>query len=179
MRHYFFKGSVKTMLVDDSQIVANLMVVICTKLGITNHDEYSLVLEDLENQENIDNRNYGTLTLKRRREEKERDAKMDQLRKKLHTDDDVNWLDPSKTLREQGIDENETVLLRRKFFFSDQNIDSHDPVQLNLLYVQARDAIINGTHPITQEKACEFAGIQCQIQFGDHVETKHKPGFLE
>ncbi|XP_044265750.1 talin-2 isoform X5 [Tribolium madens] len=179
LRVKMLDGSVKTMLVDDSQIVANLMVVICTKLGITNHDEYSLVLEDLENQENIENRNYGTLTLKRKREEKERDAKMDQLRKKLHTDDDVNWLDPSKTLREQGIDENETVLLRRKFFFSDQNIDSHDPVQLNLLYVQARDAIINGTHPITQDKACEFAGIQCQIQFGDHVESKHKPGFLD
>jgi talin len=48
----------------------------------------------------------------------------------------ANWLDNSRTLREQGIDENDTLLLRRKFFFSDQNIDSRDPVQLNLLYVQ-------------------------------------------
>lgn len=145
--------------------------------------------------------NYGTLTLKRRKEEgRERDAKMEQLRKKLKTDDEgeiyqlslpqhcilklyfiftVNWVDPSKTLREQGVDETETVLLRRKFFFSDQNIDSRDPVQLNLLYVQARDAIVDGTHPVTLEKACEFAGIQCQIQFGDYNENKHKPGFLE
>uniref|UniRef100_A0A6P7FNN2 Talin-2 isoform X4 n=1 Tax=Diabrotica virgifera virgifera TaxID=50390 RepID=A0A6P7FNN2_DIAVI len=179
LRVKMLDGAVKTMMVDDSQIIANLMVVICTKLGITNHDEYSLVLEDLENQENIDNRNYGTLTLKRKKEERERDAKMEQLRKKLHTDDEVNWLDPSKTLREQGIDEMQTVLLRRKFFYSDQNIDSRDPVQLNLLYVQARDAILQGTHPITQDKACEFAGLQCQIQFGDHVELKHKPGFLD
>lgn len=36
-------GTVKTLLVDDSQIVANLMVVICTKIGITNYDEYGLV----------------------------------------------------------------------------------------------------------------------------------------
>ena len=91
----------------------------------------------------------------------------------------VNWIDPSKTLREQGIDETETVLLRRKFFFSDQNIDSRDPVQLSLLYVQARDAILDGTHPVTQERACIFAGIQCQIQFGDYKEEKHKIGFLE
>jgi talin len=91
----------------------------------------------------------------------------------------VNWVDPSKTLREQGIVENETLLLRRKFFFSDQNIDSRDPVQLNLLYVQARDAILDGTHPVTQDKACEFAGILCHIQFGDHNENKHRPGFLE
>ncbi|CAG9763893.1 unnamed protein product [Ceutorhynchus assimilis] len=177
LRVKMLDGSVKTMLVDDSQIVANMMVVICTKLGITNHDEYSLVLEDYENQENLNN--YGTLTLKRRKEERDRDVKMEQLKRKLHTDDEVNWLDPSKTLREQGIAENDTVLLRRKFFFSDQNIDSRDPVQLNLLYVQARDAILNGTHPITQEKACEFAGIQCQIQFGDYLESKHKPGFLD
>lgn len=64
----------------------------------------------------------------------------------------VNWVDVGKTLREQGIDESETVLLRRRFFFSDQNIDSRDPVQLNLLYVQARDAILDGTHPVTQDK---------------------------
>ena len=48
----------------------------------------------------------------------------------------VNWLDHNKTLREQSIDVNETLLLRRKYFFSDQNVDARDPVQLNLLYVQ-------------------------------------------
>lgn len=48
-----------------------------------------------------------------------------------------------------------------------------------LIYFQARDAIINGTHPVTVDQASQFAGMQCQIQFGDHVETKHKPGFLE
>lgn len=93
---------------------------------------------------------------------------MEQLRKQLHTDEEskrnehifcfisfetvknficlffffrlVNWVDHSKTLREQGVDENETLLLRRKFFFSDQNIDARDPVQLNLLYVQVNGA---------------------------------------
>ncbi|KAG7189022.1 hypothetical protein KM043_008615 [Ampulex compressa] len=181
LRVRMLDGTLKTLLVDDSQPVANLMVVICTKIGITNHDEYSLVRELVDEEtENQKPGNFGTLTLKRRKEEKgERDAKMDQLRKKLKTDDEVNWIDPSKTLREQGIDESETVLLRRKFFFSDQNIDSRDPVQLSLLYVQARDAILDGTHPVTQEKACTFAGIQCQIQFGDHKEDKHRPGFLD
>lgn len=90
LRVRMLDGTVKTVLVDDSQPVANLMVVICTKIGITNHDEYSLVLED-DNQENIESRaNYGTLTLRRKKEEKERDAKMDQLRKKLRTDDEGN-----------------------------------------------------------------------------------------
>ena len=30
----------------------------------------------------------------------------------------------------------ETLILRRKYFYSDQNVDSRDPIQLNLLYVQ-------------------------------------------
>lgn len=174
LRVKMLDGSVKTVLVDDSQPIANLMVVICTKIGITNHDEFSLV-RDLpdENKEP----NTGTLTL--RREKKDKDQKMEQLKKKLKTDDDLNWVDHSKTLRELGVDEEEMLTLRRKYFFSDSNVDSRDPVQLNLLYVQARDAILNTTHPVTLEEACKFAGLQCQIQFGDHNETKHKPGFLD
>ena len=50
----------------------------------------------------------------------------------------VDWLDHSKSLRAQGVEETEVLLLRRKYFFSDQNIDARDPIQLNLLYVQVR-----------------------------------------
>jgi talin len=56
----------------------------------------------------------------------------------------VNWLDHSKTLREQAVDPNETLLLRRKYFFSDQNVDARDPVQLNLLYVQVNYMLLFG-----------------------------------
>lgn len=45
--------------------------------------------------------------------------------------------------------------------------------------LQARDDILNGSHPVSFDKACEFAGFQCQIQFGPHNEQKHKAGFLE
>lgn len=53
----------------------------------------------------------------------------------------MNWLDHGRTLREQGVEETEMLLLRRKFFYSDQNVDSRDPVQLNLLYVQVNTLI--------------------------------------
>ncbi|CAH1788698.1 unnamed protein product [Owenia fusiformis] len=166
-------GIVKTLQVDDSFTVSQLMVPICTRLGITNHDEYSLVY-DLRDEDKE-----KTLTLKRDKSLAKDQKKLDEMKRKLHTDDELNWLDHSKTLRQQGIDENETLLLRRKFFFSDQNVDARDPVQLNLLYVQMRDAIINGAHPVTQDEAIQFAGFMCQIQYGDHVDHKHKPGFLE
>ncbi|KAK2089457.1 hypothetical protein P7K49_032123, partial [Saguinus oedipus] len=48
------------------------------------------------------------------------------------------------------------------------NVDLRDPVQLNLLHVQARDDILNGSHPVSFKKACEFGGSQAQIQFGPH-----------
>ncbi|GAA6072978.1 talin-2 isoform X1, partial [Tachysurus ichikawai] len=49
----------------------------------------------------------------------------------------------------------------------------------HVVVFQARDDILNGSHPVSFDKACEFGGIQAQIQFGPHVEHKHKPGFLD
>nr|XP_006628973.2 PREDICTED: talin-2 isoform X1 [Lepisosteus oculatus]XP_015199156.1 PREDICTED: talin-2 isoform X1 [Lepisosteus oculatus]XP_015199157.1 PREDICTED: talin-2 isoform X1 [Lepisosteus oculatus]XP_015199158.1 PREDICTED: talin-2 isoform X1 [Lepisosteus oculatus]XP_015199159.1 PREDICTED: talin-2 isoform X1 [Lepisosteus oculatus] len=167
-------GAVKTIMVDDSKTVGELLVTICSRIGITNYEEYSLIQEVVEEKKED-----GTGTLKKDRTLLRDERKMEKLKAKLHTDDDLNWLDHSRTFREQGVDENETLLLRRKFFYSDQNVDSRDPVQLNLLYVQARDDILNGSHPVSFDKACEFGGIQAQIQFGPHVEHKHKPGFLD
>ena len=58
-------GTVKSLMVDDSQTVNNLMVLICTKIGITNHDEYSLVWDKQEEeQENIPTNRYLSLTLR-------------------------------------------------------------------------------------------------------------------
>ncbi|MGH0179282.1 UNVERIFIED_CONTAM: hypothetical protein FKN15_001239 [Acipenser sinensis] len=124
-------GTVKTVMVDDSKIVGDMLMTICARIGITNYDEYSLVHDIVEEKKE---ENYGTLKKDKTlmRDEK----KMEKLKQKLHTDDDMNWLDHGRTLREQGVEETETLLLRRKFFYSDQNVDSRDPVQLNLLYVQ-------------------------------------------
>ncbi|XP_043934374.1 talin-1 [Protopterus annectens] len=167
-------GTVKTVMVDDSKTLSDILLTICARIGITNYDEYSLVREIFEEKKE---ENVGTL--KKDKTLLRDDKKMEKLKQKLHTDDELNWLDHGRTLREQGVDETETLLLRRKFFYSDQNVDSRDPVQLNLLYVQARDDILNGSHPVSFDKACEFAGYQCLIQFGPHNEQKHKPGFLD
>lgn len=89
LRVRMLDGAVKTILVDDSQVVSQLMVVICTKIGITNHEEYGLVREENDQQnENLPDNRTGTLTLRRKFTEKDRDAKMESLRKKLKTDDE-------------------------------------------------------------------------------------------
>lgn len=48
--------------------------------------------EQKEEPDPCEKPNYGTLTLKRKHQEKERDAKMEQLRKKLRTDDEGTCL---------------------------------------------------------------------------------------
>lgn len=122
-------------MVDDSQIVGQLMIYICSQMGIANYEEYSLI-NDLK-----DNEKEKTLTLKKQQDKTlNRDyKKMEELKKKLHTEDDIAWLDHSKTLRQQGIDDLSNLILKRKFFFSDKNIDTRDPIQLNLLYVQVNN----------------------------------------
>uniref|UniRef100_A0A672PQ11 Talin 2 n=1 Tax=Sinocyclocheilus grahami TaxID=75366 RepID=A0A672PQ11_SINGR len=128
-------GAIKTIMVDDSKTVGELLVTICSRIGITNYEEYSLIQEQVEEK-----REDGMGTLKKDRTLLRDERKMEKLKAKLHTDDDLNWLDHSWTFREQGVEESEILLLRRKFFYSDQNVDSRDPVQLNLLYVQVKDS---------------------------------------
>jgi talin len=70
-------------------------------------------------------------------------------------------------------------MLKKKFFFSDANVDRDDPVGLHLLYVQSRDSIISGEHPTQRTEARDLAALQCQIVYGSYVADKHKDGFIE
>uniref|UniRef100_A0AAX7V1H8 Talin 2a n=1 Tax=Astatotilapia calliptera TaxID=8154 RepID=A0AAX7V1H8_ASTCA len=117
-------GAVKTIMVDDSKTVGELLVTICSRIGITNYEEYSLIQETVEEKKED-----GMGTLKKDRTLLRDERKMEKLKAKLHTDDDYD--------------------------------------------------ILNGSHPVSFDKACEFGGIQAQIQFGPHIEHKHKPGFLD
>ncbi|XP_071826675.1 talin-1-like isoform X5 [Apostichopus japonicus] len=184
LRVKMLDGSVKTVLIDDSHTASQMLVTICTKLGVTNYDEYSLC-RDEDDPSDPKARKDATLNRGTLKKDKDKtsilrdEKKMDTLKRKLHTDDELNWLDHTRTLREQGVEDTETLIFRRKYFYSDQNVDKRDPVQLNLLYVQSRDAILNGTHPCSQEEATQLAGTQCQILYNDHQEAKHKAGFLD
>ena len=72
------------------------------------------------------------------------------------------------------------VFCRKRFFFSEEATDSGcDPKEVHLMYVQARDAVLNETHPVTKANAIELAAIQCQIEYGDFKQDLAKPGFLQ
>ena len=98
----------------------------------------------------------------------------------LHFPTVNSWLNVDKPLCEQRIDKSAVLMITlRKKFFSDQNVQWNDPVQLNLLYVQLRDAIINGTHTCTRHESIQLAAIQCQITYGNYNDVRHRPSFLD
>lgn len=144
--------SIKTFLIDESLPVKNIVEYVGQKLGIINIEEYSFAPTDEPS------------TPKERKKDKKKE--------------DVQWLNPAKSLIEQGLGENDVVIFKKKFFFSDQNIDRNDPIQLNLLYNQVRELIIMGKYPCTMEEASQLAAMQCQIQYGNYDSTKHKGNFF-
>lgn len=76
-------GQTKTLMVDDSQTVGQLMIYICSQMGIANHEEYSLIHDVPESEKE------RTLTMRRDKATLPRDfKKLENMKRKLHTDDD-------------------------------------------------------------------------------------------
>ena len=86
-------------------------------------------------------------------------------------------MNPDKTLREQGFFDDDVVVLKKKFFVTDQNVDRTDPVQLVMMYTQGFEMVMTGKLPCTETEAAQFGGLTLQILCGNHDPAKHKPGF--
>jgi len=75
----------------------------------------------------------------------------------------VGWLDSSLSIMEQGIRELDTLLLRFKFFsFYDLN-PKYDAARINLIYAQAKYAILHEEVDCTEEEMLMFAALQLQV----------------
>uniref|UniRef100_G1RV20 FERM domain containing kindlin 1 n=1 Tax=Nomascus leucogenys TaxID=61853 RepID=G1RV20_NOMLE len=75
----------------------------------------------------------------------------------------AGWLDSSRSLMEQGIQEDEQLLLRFKYYsFFDLN-PKYDAVRINQLYEQARWAVLLEEIDCTEEEMLIFAALQYHI----------------
>ena len=88
------------------------------------------------------------------------------------------WLNNQQGLHDQDVGLEDTLVLGKRFFVFDANIDRSDPVQLHLFYSQARDAVLTGKYPLSREEAISLAAFQLQITDGDHNPVRHKKGYL-
>lgn len=77
----------------------------------------------------------------------------------------VGWLDSSLSIMEQGIREFDTLLLRFKFFsFYDLN-PKYDAIRINMIYEQAKWAILNEEIDCTEEEMVMFAALQVRMEY--------------
>ncbi|XP_048204775.1 fermitin family homolog 1 [Perognathus longimembris pacificus] len=75
----------------------------------------------------------------------------------------AGWLDSSRSLMEQGIQDDEPLLLRFKYYtFFDLN-PKYDAVRINQLYEQARWAVLLEEIDCTEEEMMIFAALQYHI----------------
>ncbi len=88
------------------------------------------------------------------------------------------FLDPVLGLQEQGVTEADKVWLKKKHFWTDDKIDKSSPMNLTLMYHQARFGITHGEHFVTEEEAVSFAALQLQQENSKFNDAKHKPAVI-
>jgi hypothetical protein len=97
----------------------------------------------------------------------------------LKYDGKDQWLNATQSLTEQGLAENDAVVLKKRFFVNDANVDRSDPVQLHLVYAQCKNSILAGDHPLSPAEAGNLGALECQIVQGNYNPAVHKPGSID
>lgn len=87
--------------------------------------------------------------------------------------DATKWLNNTQSLQDQGVTEHTILKFKKRFFVDDLNVDKSDPIQLHLVYLQSRDAILSGEYPVQLEEACQFASVQLQVEVGNYDPQQH------
>eukprot|EP01135_Chromosphaera_perkinsii_P008202 Nk52_evm24s1178 gene=Nk52_evmTU24s1178 len=135
-----------------------------TQLGIYNKEEYSLAYQTGERTNNGAKRK--SLTKQKSSNKQESIS--------------LNWIDPDKSMHEQGLLPDQTIFfLRKKFFFSDQNVSSSDKIQLDLLYLECREAYLTDKHPCSDDELITFAALMAQATEGDYKDGIHSTAFVK
>jgi len=91
-----------------------------------------------------------------------------------HTSPGVHWLNPTLTLYENGVSNEQTVALRKVFICFCDSVSYVDPVQTHQVYVQCRDNITQGNQPVDLNEAISLAALDCQIMRGNYDPMKQR-----
>jgi len=70
------------------------------------------------------------------------------------------------------------IIFKKKIFLRDDDREMKDSVAKHFLYIQALHSVIESEYPMNAEDAINLAGLQVQINYGDHNATTHVVGFL-
>jgi hypothetical protein len=58
-----------------------------------------------------------------------------------------------------NLDDAPVLDFKKKFFYCDSNVSQTDPLQLQLMFADTRNKILNGSLSCSQEEAVQFAAL--------------------
>lgn len=87
------------------------------------------------------------------------------------------WLDSEAKIFDALQGEDRLILRLR--FVSPRELDCADPHFLDMLYVECRTSVIEGSHPTTLQQAVQFAALQMQITHSNYDPLTHVANFLD
>mmetsp|Transcript_1381 Transcript_1381/g.4954 ORF Transcript_1381/g.4954 Transcript_1381/m.4954 type:complete len:920 (-) Transcript_1381:54-2813(-) len=91
-------------------------------------------------------------------------------------EDADRWLNPEKTLLQEGITSGSEVHMKIKYFKTPKKIV--DDAAIRLFYLQVKQNIISGQCPCSEKVAVRLAAMQVQLSYGNYAPSKHHKGFL-
>jgi len=151
-------GTLKSISMDTSQNVGELVRVFSFHIGITTPEEYSFsTLHQPQYQPSDYQKPMSIGKLPRRKSPSH-----------IGTNK-IGWLDHDKSLRAQGVDDIEVLVYRKKFFFF-KSVDN--AVELHLQFHQLHRDVSHDNLWCTQQEAVKLAALQCQVEFGDYDQAK-------
>lgn len=92
--------------------------------------------------------------------------------------DQMVWLDQNVSLCDQLFEEDKCVILRKRLFLSDCQLKRREPYSLHLIFLECRQGVVAGEHPISLRMALNFAALQMQVTYRDYDPLLHVHGFL-
>lgn len=89
------------------------------------------------------------------------------------------WIDGHRSLKDHGIAIGATApLLQLRVRWFKTYFKLVDTTALYLLFVQFNSLITSGAYPVSDKVATRLAAIVVQINYGNFVRAKHRPGFF-
>jgi len=149
VRVYFIDDSCKAFAIDDNASVEQLRAVIVERISLT---------ED------------GCFALFEKRDDWERCLDSDEKPSEL--------IEEWSKLEKKKDGSEPKFLFKKKIFIRDDDREMKDLVSKDLLYIQALHSVIESEYACTVEDAIILAGLQLQVNYGDHNSNTHVVGFL-
>ena len=160
LKIYFTDHSFKNFQVDEDLLVSDLLNTISATLKVVLIDTYALY--DVSNGGG----NNNAVVL-------DPQLKVMQVMQDWNKKVKLN----NKPFAKKGIAKHNMVFSKRLYVDKIGEVPQ-DPVELHLLYTQAKGCVLRGKYAVTDTEALLLAALTLQIEYGNHNPEKHTAGFL-